>query len=112
SIEEQIVATNVNTVFLVSALNQDYNLRRLERYLTLACESGASPVIILTKADLSADVEGAIREAEAVAFGVPVHAVNALTGESMESLASYLSKGQTIALLGSSGVGKSTLINR
>ncbi len=110
--EEQIVATNVNTVFLVNALNQDYNLRRLERYLALAWESGASPVIILSKADLSENVESAINEAEAIALGVPVHAVNALTNEGIQELAPYMGLGRTIALLGSSGAGKSTLINR
>jgi ribosome biogenesis GTPase / thiamine phosphate phosphatase len=110
--EEQIVATNVDTVFLVNALNQDYNLRRIERYLTLAWESGANPVLILSKADLCENVELAISEAEAVALGVPVHAVNSLADEGLEALAPYLGVGLTIALLGSSGAGKSTLINR
>ncbi|MDF2671172.1 MAG: GTPase RsgA [Paenibacillus sp.] len=112
TVEEQIVAANVNTVFLVTALNQDYNLRRMERYLTLAWESGAEPVIILSKADLSAHVEDAILEAEAIAIGVPVHAVNAITEDGVSQLVPYLQTGKTIALLGSSGAGKSTLINR
>lgn len=110
--EEQIVATNVDTVFLVNALNQDYNLRRIERYLTLAWESGASPVLILSKSDLCADLDTAVREAEAVALGVPVHAVNSLADEGLEALTPYLGVGRTVALLGSSGAGKSTLINR
>ncbi|MFK7693736.1 ribosome small subunit-dependent GTPase A [Paenibacillus sp. HJGM_3] len=110
--EEQIVASNVDTVFLVNALNQDYNLRRIERYLTLAWESGANPVLVLTKADLCDDVEAAVREAEAVAMGVPIHAVHALADAGLEALAPYIGEGKTVALLGSSGAGKSTLINR
>nr|WP_246066805.1 ribosome small subunit-dependent GTPase A [Paenibacillus koleovorans] len=112
AIEEQLVATNIDTVFLVTALNQDYNLRRLERYLTIAWESGAFPVVILSKADLSDDVEAAVREAEAVAIGVPVHAVSSLESVGLELLQPYLGPGKTVALLGSSGAGKSTLINR
>ncbi|SDD14779.1 ribosome biogenesis GTPase [Paenibacillus sp. UNCCL117] len=112
AVEEQIVAANVDIVFLVHALNQDYNLRRLERYLTLAYESGASPVIILSKADLADDVETRLAEVGTVAPGVPVHAVSTLTGEGLEPLESYLQPGRTAALLGSSGAGKSTLVNR
>lgn len=110
--EEQVVAANVDTVFLMTALNSDFNLRRIERYLVMAWESGSSPVIILNKADLCSQVEERISEVESVAFGVPIHAVSAVTGEGIEELARYMSSGQTIALLGSSGVGKSTLINR
>lgn len=112
SIEEQIVAANVDTVFLVNALNNDFNIRRMERYLILAWESGANPVIVLSKADLCDNLEQRIAEVESVAIGVPVHVVSAERGEGLEQLASYLGRGQTVALMGSSGVGKSTLINR
>lgn len=109
--EEQIVATNVNTVFLVAALNQDFNIRRLERYLLLTWESGANPVIVLTKADLCDDPETFIHDVEGVAFGVPIHVTSAKDLIGLEPLQSYLSEGQTVALLGSSGAGKSTLTN-
>jgi ribosome biogenesis GTPase len=110
--EEQIVATNVDTVFLVNALNQDFNVRRIERYLVLAWESGANPVIILSKADLCDNPEGKVAEVESVAVGVPIHVVSAAENRGFEQLASYITEGKTTALLGSSGVGKSTLINR
>jgi ribosome biogenesis GTPase / thiamine phosphate phosphatase len=110
--EEQIVATNIDTVFLVIGLDHNYNLRRIERYLILAFESGARPVIILSKADLAKDVEACIREVEQVALGTPIHALSAKRGEGIEPLEDYLGVGRTIAFLGSSGVGKSTLINR
>ena len=109
---EQIVAANVDTVFLVSALGHDLNLRRLERYLTAAWDSGAEPVIVLTKADLhQGEVPEAVADVEAIAFGVPVHAVSNVTGEGLDTLDRYLGPGRTVALLGSSGVGKSTLVN-
>src|SRR5262249_48869660 len=110
--EEQIVATNVDTIFLVVGLDHNYNIRRIERYLILAFESGARPVIILSKSDVAKDVEACIREVEQVALGTPVHAVSARHGSGLESLSDYLGTGKTIAFLGSSGVGKSTLINR
>lgn len=109
--EEQIVASNVDYIFLVNALNTDFNLRRLERYLLLAWESGANPVIILSKADLCRDLEDKIREVESVAMGVPIHAISAEQQEGLDQLDSYIQLGKTIALLGSSGVGKSTLTN-
>jgi ribosome biogenesis GTPase len=109
--EEQVVAANVDTVFLLSSLNEDLNLRRLERYLTLAWESGARPVIVLTKTDLCAAVELRVAEVEAIAFGVPVHPISSITGDGLELVRSYIEPGKTIALLGSSGVGKSTLVN-
>ncbi len=109
---EQIVAANVDTVFLVMGLDGDYNLRRIERYLVTAWESGAQPVVLLTKADLVEDVSERIREVTAVASGAPVHATSVKTDVGIEGLAAYLESGRTVALLGSSGVGKSTLINR
>ena len=96
----------------VSALGHDLNLRRLERYLTAAWDSGAEPVIVLTKADLHSDAAPeAVADVEAIAFGVPVHAVSNVTGEGLDALDPYLGPGRTVALLGSSGVGKSTLVN-
>jgi len=109
--EEQVLAANVDVVFLLTSLNEDLNLRRLERYLTLAWESGAQPVIVLTKTDLAADVARHVLEVEAIAFGVPVHAISSITGDGLDVVRSYLEPGRTIALLGSSGVGKSTLVN-
>ena len=110
--EEQVVAANVDTLFLVSGLDGDFNPRRIERYLTAAWDSGARPVVILNKLDRCADPERCLLEAEAVARGVPVHRVSAKTGEGCEALHEYLRPGETVSLLGSSGVGKSTLINR
>ncbi len=109
---EQIVATNVDTVLLVTALDQNYNLRRIERYLALAWESGAQPVVVLNKSDLHVDPAGARAEVESIASGAPVVALSAARDESLEALAPWLVPGRTLALLGSSGVGKSTLINR
>jgi ribosome biogenesis GTPase / thiamine phosphate phosphatase len=109
---EQVVAANVDVVFCVTSLVDDLNARRLERYLTLSWESGAEPVVVLTKADLCADVAGAVAEVSGVTFGVPMHAVSAVTGEGVGELAAHLAGGRTAALVGSSGVGKSTLVNR
>jgi ribosome biogenesis GTPase len=110
---EQIVAANVDTVFLVSALDGNYHLHRLERYLAAAWASGAQPVILLNKADLADDDSAALKtEIAAVAPDVPVFIVSAQTRRGLKALAPYLKPGTTIALLGSSGVGKSTLINR
>jgi ribosome biogenesis GTPase / thiamine phosphate phosphatase len=109
---EQIVAANVDTVFLVMGLDGDYNLRRIERYLLTAWQSGAQPVVLLTKADLVDDLSVRVGEVAAVASGAPVHATSVKTGLGVDELARYLGFGRTVALLGSSGVGKSTLINR
>jgi ribosome biogenesis GTPase len=106
---EQILAANVDTVFLVMGLDGDFNPRRMERYLTVAWDSGADPVVLLSKADLCADKDARRREIQA--FGAPVHLVSPKTGEGLEAVAVYLKPGRTVALLGSSGVGKSTLIN-
>jgi ribosome biogenesis GTPase len=112
AIEAQVVAANVDTVFLVSGLDGDFNVRRIERYLTTAWSSGAAPVIVLNKADLRPDFEGAVAEAASVAPGVPIVAVQALAAGGLDGLAMYLAAGRTVAFLGSSGVGKSTMINR
>ena len=108
----QVVAANIDTVFLVTAFGQDLNPRRLERYLTAAWDSGARPVIVVNKSDTALNAAEDLAEVEAIAFGVPVHAVSAATGAGLEELDAYLGRGRTVALLGSSGVGKSTLINR
>ena len=107
----QVVAANVDVAFVVSGLDLNFNVRRIERYLTLAWESGAQPVVLLTKADLCDDVESRVYEVESVAFGVPVHAVSAPHGDGVDTVRSYVPAGRTAALLGSSGVGKSTLVN-
>jgi ribosome biogenesis GTPase len=112
---EQIVAANIDTVFLVTSLNADMNLRRIERYLTIVWDSGARPVVLLSKSDLSSDASEAANVVEAVsnvAFGVPVHPLSAATGQGLDQLQTYMKPGETVALMGSSGVGKSTLINR
>ena len=108
----QVVAANVDTVFVVQALVPGLNPRRLERELALAWESGAAPVVILAKADLAADGEQTVRDAESVALGVPVHLVSSVTGDGVDMLHTYTDGGRTVALLGASGVGKSTLVNR
>jgi ribosome biogenesis GTPase / thiamine phosphate phosphatase len=108
----QVIAANIDTVFLITGLDGDYNLARLERYLTLAWDSGAAPVVILNKADVCDTVEARLAEVEAVAFGVPVHAISATHGDGIQPLVAYAVRGKTVALLGSSGVGKSTLVNR
>jgi ribosome biogenesis GTPase / thiamine phosphate phosphatase len=109
---EQVVAANVDVVFLVSALGPDLNVRRLERYLAAGWDSGADPVVVLNKSDLADDLAGATAQVEAVAFGVPVHVVSAVDGTGLDGLARHLEGNRTAALLGSSGVGKSSLVNR
>lgn len=111
-VEEQVVAANVDTVFVVTSLNRDFNPRRIERYLAMAWDSGAEPVVLLTKADLCADPAALLAEAEQVAYGVPVHLVSAADGRGVEAVRAYLGEGRTGVFLGSSGVGKSTLANR
>jgi len=110
--DEQVVAANIDIVFLVSGLDADFNPRRIERYLTMAWESGAEPVILLNKADLCSNVEGRVDEAAAAAPGVPVVVASALTAQGLDELRAQLPLGRTAAFLGSSGVGKSSLINR
>jgi ribosome biogenesis GTPase len=108
----QVVAANVDTAVIATALPADLNTRRLERYLTLAWESGATPLVVLTKADLSDDVDAAVAEVPLSAPGVDVIAISTLTGNGVEAFASRLQPACTAVLLGSSGVGKSTLVNR
>ena len=109
--EEHVLAANVDTVLLLAGLDGDFNPRRLERYLTAAWDSGADPVVVLTKLDLLDD-ESTLVEAEAIAFGVPVFAVSNVTGEGVDELRGLLRPAKTFVLLGSSGVGKSTLVNQ
>jgi len=109
--EEQIVAANIDTVFLVMGLDGNFNLRRLERYLVVAWESGADPVIVLNKADLCDDIEQKVREVESVALGVPVVVVSAISNRGLDQVLAHVKQGATGALLGSSGVGKSTIVN-
>jgi ribosome biogenesis GTPase len=109
--EEHILVANVDTVFLVAGLDGDFNPRRLERYLIAAWDSGADPVIVLTKLDVL-DEPGKLAEAESVAVGVPIFAVSNVTGEGLDDLRALLQPARTFVLLGSSGTGKSTLVNR
>ena len=107
----QIVATNIDTVFICMSLNNDFNLRRLERYLSIAWDSGAMPVIVLTKSDLCMEIEVRLNEISSIAIGVDVLVTTSTSDEGYQSLKRYLSNGKTVAFIGSSGVGKSTLIN-
>jgi ribosome biogenesis GTPase len=109
--EAQIISSNINTVFLVQGLDGNYNLRRTERFLVTIWDSGAQPVIILNKADMCDDAGKKVSETSDIAPGVPVHAISALNKDGIDTLLPYLKRGETIALIGSSGVGKSTLIN-
>lgn len=109
--KEQIVATNFDYVFIVTSLNYDFSIKRIERYLTCAWESGANPVIILTKADLCDEYENYIAELETVAIGVPIIAVSSYTGQGFDEIKEFVKPEKTIVLLGSSGVGKSSLVN-
>ena len=112
STDEQIIAANIDKILIVTGLDRDYNLRRIERYLTLVYNSGADPVIVLNKADLCSDIDEKVAEVQEVAPGVAVIITNAKTGQGIDELEMLAKEGDTIALLGSSGVGKSTLINK
>jgi ribosome biogenesis GTPase len=110
--EEQPIAANIDLVFLVCGLDGDFNLRRLERYMTLAAESGARPVLVLNKADLCPVLDARLAETASVARGAPVVAASTRTPGGTDALSSFLAPGRTVALLGSSGVGKSSIANR
>jgi ribosome biogenesis GTPase len=109
--EPQIVGANIDTVFLITSLNEDFNPRRVERYLIVAWESGVRPIIILSKSDLCDETAERIRETRAVVGDVSIHAVSVVRRHGLDELVQYFKPGQTVAFLGSSGVGKSTLIN-
>lgn len=109
--EEQIIATNIDTVFICMSVNNDFNLQRLERYIVLAWESGSTPVVVLTKVDLCDDLYSKFKAVESVASGVDILGVSTVKNEGYEGIIRYFEQGKTVTLLGSSGVGKSTLIN-
>ncbi|CAN5452099.1 ribosome small subunit-dependent GTPase A [soil metagenome] len=109
--KEQVVAANVDVIFLMNSLNLDLNLRRIERYLTLILESDIKPVILLSKSDLSDNPEEAIENVRSIAMGFDVFSLSVKTGDGVDKLMSYFDGNKTIAMLGSSGVGKSSLIN-
>jgi ribosome biogenesis GTPase len=109
--DEQVVAANIDVVFIVMGLDNDYSVRRLERYLLMARESGAAPVVLLTKPDLCPDLPAYLADVVAASGDAPVHVINPKLSEGMDHVAQYAAAGQTAALLGSSGVGKSTIIN-
>ena len=109
--EEQVIASNIDFAFIVCALNYDFNPRRIERYLSLIWQSGATPVVILTKADLCSNVDKKITEVETIAFAVDILAISNISKEGIEVLDKYFHNNKTVVLLGSSGVGKSSLIN-
>lgn len=109
---EQVLAANIDTIFVAQSLDADFNVRRLERYLVTVLEGGAEAVVVLNKADIASDVESRRAEAEQVAPGLPVVVTSAVTGHGFDDLRPFLAPGRTVALLGSSGVGKSTIINR
>ena len=110
--DNQVVASNIDTIFICMSLNKDFSLRRIERYLSIAWDSGAIPVIVLTKSDLCDDIEQKLDEVNSVAIGVDVLVTSGLLEDGYLQILSYVKEGQTIAFIGSSGVGKSTLINR
>ena len=108
---EQLVAANFDYVFIIQSLNNNFNINRIERYLSLSWESGGIPVIVLTKSDLVSNPKEYVNKVQDIAFGVDVYAVSCITKEGIEDINKYFSKGKTIVFLGSSGVGKSTLVN-
>lgn len=110
-VKEQIIAANVDVVFIIQSLNRDFNMRRLERYLIASWESGAVPVVVLSKSDCCENLAEKITVTMDTAPGVEIHAISCVTGEGIEGIRKYFTKGKTVALLGSSGVGKSTLVN-
>lgn len=111
-IESQIVAANIDTIFICMSLNNDFNIRRLERYISIAWNSMATPVVVLTKSDLCNDVESMVLEVQSIAIGIDILVTNSISEDGYLSIKKYIQKGKTIAFIGSSGVGKSTLINK
>lgn len=109
--DEQIIATNIDIAFLCMSLNNNFNLRRLERYITMAWDSGSRPVVLLTKTDLCEDMEEKLEQISDILFGVDVHCISCVTKTGVSEVRNYLEKGITVAFIGSSGVGKSTIIN-
>jgi ribosome biogenesis GTPase len=112
TVQSQVIAANLDLICVVTSANRDLNPRRIERYLTAVWESGAAPVIVLNKVDLAADILPMVAAIEAVALAVPIVRVSALTGEGLDELRSHLGRGTTAGFVGSSGVGKSSLVNR
>jgi ribosome biogenesis GTPase len=110
--EDQILAANIDTVFIVAGLDNEFRVRRIERYVVTAWDSGATPVLVLNKADICPDIEPFVRQASDAAPGIPVVPISAKEGSGLDSLAPHLTPGTTVVLLGSSGVGKSSLVNR
>jgi len=109
--KEQLVGANIDIIFIVMGLDSDFNLRRLERYLFMVSASGASPIILLNKSDLAEDLEKQLEEVQKITDEIPVHYMSALKKEGIDIISDYLREGVTISVVGSSGVGKSTLIN-
>ena len=109
--EEQVLAANIDYIFIVISLNKDYNVRRIEKYLVLALESGARPMIILSKSDLCEDIPNKVKEVQSIAGDVTVYVISSIHRNGLIQLSPYLSYGKTIVVLGASGVGKSTMIN-
>lgn len=110
--DNQVIASNIDTVFICMSLNNDFNLRRIERYLSITWDSGAVPVIVLTKSDLCDNIEQRLQNVNSVAIGVEILVTSGLLQDGYSQILKYIKEGQTIAFIGSSGVGKSTLINR
>lgn len=109
---DQVIASNIDTIFICMSLNKDFNLRRTERYLTISRDSGASPIIVLTKSDLCNNIAEKLEEIKTVAPGVPILVTSAFDNDGYVQVLPYIKEGETVAFIGSSGVGKSTLINR
>lgn len=110
--DEQVVAANIDTVFICMSLNNDFNLRRLERYLSIGWDSGATPVVVLTKADLCDDIQSRLHQVQEVCIGADILITSSMQKDGYVQVLPYIKEGYTIAFMGSSGVGKSTLINR
>jgi ribosome biogenesis GTPase / thiamine phosphate phosphatase len=110
--DQQILATNVDKIFITMALNNDFNLRRLERYINISWDSGAKPVILLTKSDLCKDIEDRLKDIEEVAIGIDIIVTSMVSGEGLEAIEKNIEYTDTVVFIGSSGVGKSSIINR